>query len=136
MATVTGVLAGWLTDMGYERYLLAVSMLFLASGVGLMLGMPSPGWALVTARCWVFRGASFARQGQPSGSTIMAGQTRARFGASPWLRPLWLPRGSVAVGGQLGLDRQLQDRVDHLCDPADRGRRRGCDGPTPGVITA
>ncbi len=47
VATVTGVLAGWLTDMGYERYLLAVSMLFLASGVGLMLGMPSPGWALV-----------------------------------------------------------------------------------------
>ena len=47
VATVTGVLAGLLTDMGYERYLLTVSMLFLAAGVGLMLGMPSPGWALV-----------------------------------------------------------------------------------------
>ena len=47
VATVTGVLAGFLTDMGYERYLLGASMLFLASGVGLMLWMPSPGWALV-----------------------------------------------------------------------------------------
>ncbi len=47
IATLSGVVAGVLTDMGYERFLLGASMLFLASGIGLLLGMPSPGWALV-----------------------------------------------------------------------------------------
>jgi len=49
VATFSGVLAGFLTDMGYERYLLAAAMVFLSSGVGLMIWMPSPGWALVYA---------------------------------------------------------------------------------------
>ena len=47
VATFSGVLAGFLTDMGYERYLLAAAMVFLSSGVGLMIWMPSPGWVLV-----------------------------------------------------------------------------------------
>jgi MFS family permease len=47
VATFSGVLAGFLTDMGYERYLLAAAMVFLSSGVGLMLWMPGPGWAVL-----------------------------------------------------------------------------------------
>ncbi|MBQ16301.1 MAG: hypothetical protein CMJ65_04160 [Planctomycetaceae bacterium] len=47
VATVTGVWAGILTDRGHERYLLAASMLFLGSGVGLVLWLPSPGWVVL-----------------------------------------------------------------------------------------
>ncbi len=49
VATVCGVVAGLLTDMGYERYLLAVAMVCLSTGTGLMLWMPSPVWALAYA---------------------------------------------------------------------------------------
>jgi len=49
VATFCGVVAGLLTDMGYERYLLAVAMVCLSTGTGLMLWMPSPVWALAYA---------------------------------------------------------------------------------------
>ncbi len=49
VGTGSGVLAGFLTDMGFERFLLAASMLFLSVAIGLMLWMPDPLWALAYA---------------------------------------------------------------------------------------
>ena len=46
VGTGSGVLAGFLTDMGFERFLLGASMLFLSLAIGLMLWMPDPRWAL------------------------------------------------------------------------------------------
>ena len=49
VGTGSGVLAGFLTDMGFERFLLGASMLFLSLAIGLMLWMPDPRWALAYA---------------------------------------------------------------------------------------
>lgn len=43
------LLAGYLTDRFQARYLLVFSMLFLAGALGLLLVMPSPGWAILYA---------------------------------------------------------------------------------------
>ena len=47
VATVMGVWAGFMTDRGHERFLLAASMLFLGAGVCLLLWLPSPVWAVL-----------------------------------------------------------------------------------------
>ena len=47
VATLMGVFAGILTDRGKERQLLAVSMLFLASAILLLLFLPGREWAVL-----------------------------------------------------------------------------------------
>ncbi|MCH7988567.1 MAG: MFS transporter [Planctomycetes bacterium] len=47
VGTVSGVVAGYLTDRMQARYLLAACSLFLASALLLLIVMPSPGYAFV-----------------------------------------------------------------------------------------
>jgi len=49
VGTVMSLFAGYLTDRVQARYLLLASTLFLAMALGLLAGLPSPGWAVVYA---------------------------------------------------------------------------------------
>jgi len=110
VATVTGLWAGILTDRGHERFLLAGSMLFLGSGVCLLLWLPTPGWAvlyggLLGMQGGIIRTAGTAvwinyygreNQGAIRGVAMAAAVVAAAFGPLP-LALSWDQTGSYAL---------------------------------------
>ena len=110
VATVMGVWAGFMTDRGHERFLLAASMLFLGAGVCLLLWLPSPVWAvlyggLLGMQGGIIRTAGTAvwinyygrkNQGAIRGVAMAAAVVAAAFGPLP-LALSWDQTGSYAL---------------------------------------